>query len=377
MSGPDKVVILEDTTLRDGEQTPGVAFSVDDKIRVHDLLVEAGVRWIEAGIPAMGGEELRALQKLMSVESPATLVAWNRGVRADVEQSLDLGFQAIHIGLPASDRLLRSSVGRDRAWLLEQARILIAVAKGKGAFVSISAEDVARTDLGFLEEYACVVSESGADRLRLSDTIGALGPEEYARRVEAVTSVCSIAVQCHAHNDYGLALANTLAGVKAGARWFHVTVNGIGERAGMPDLAQVVMALQRLYGIDLGVDPTYLRPLSNLVSELTDVTPVPWQPIVGENVFAHESGIHVNAMLRDSEAFEAFAPSDVGGTRRLVLGKHSGRALVRQMLSEANIPATEDEIAKCLELSREWAVRSRKSVDATRLIEILASVRSN
>lgn len=377
MNGPDEVVILEDTTLRDGEQTPGVAFSVDDKIRVHDLLVEAGVRWIEAGIPAMGGEELRALQKLMSMESPATLIAWNRGVRADVEQSLDLGFQAIHIGLPASDRLLRSSVGRDRGWLLEQARILIAVAKEKGAFVSISAEDVARTDLGFLEEYACVVAESGADRLRLSDTIGALGPEEYARRVEAVTSVCSIAVQCHAHNDYGLALANTLAGVKAGARWFHVTVNGIGERAGMPDLAQVVMALQRLYSVDLGIDPTCLKPLSNLVSKLTDVTPVPWQPIVGENVFAHESGIHVNAMLRDSEAFEAFAPADVGGTRRLVLGKHSGRALVRQMLSAAHIDATEDEIAKCLELSREWAVRSGESVDATRLSELLASVRSS
>lgn len=370
-------VVLEDTTLRDGEQTPGVAFNVEDKVRVHDLLVDAGVRWIEAGIPAMGGEELRALQELISRESPATLVAWNRGVRADVEQSLELGFQAIHIGLPASDRLLRSSVGRNRSWLLEQARMLIAVAKEKGAFVSISAEDVARTELGFLQEYACVVADAGADRLRLSDTIGALGPEAYARRIEVVKTASSIAIQCHTHNDYGLALANTLAGVTAGARWFHATVNGIGERAGMPDLAQVVMALQRLYGVDLGIDPTCLKTLSDLVSDLTDITPVPWQPIVGENVFAHESGIHVNAMLRDGEAFEAFAPSEVGGTRRLVLGKHSGRALVRKMLSEAELDATEDEIAKCLELSRTWAVQSREAVDVMRLTKILEAVRGS
>jgi homocitrate synthase NifV len=374
---PPADITLEDTTLRDGEQAPGIAFSVEDKIRVHDLLVDAGVRWIEAGIPAMGGDELRTLRELLSRGSPATLVAWNRGVRADVEQSLALGFRAIHIGLPASERLLRSSVGRDRAWLLDQARTLIAIAKEKGVFVSISAEDVARTEIGFLEEYAGVVAESGADRLRLSDTIGALGPEEYARRVEAVATVSSIAVQCHAHNDYGLAVANTLAGVKAGARWFHVTVNGIGERAGMPDLAQVVMVLQRMYGVELGIDPTYLKPLSDLVSHLTKVTPTPWQPIVGENVFAHESGIHVNAMLHDSEAFEAFPPSDVGGTRRLVLGKHSGRALVREMLREANLDATEDEIARCLERCRTLAVQSGEAVDSTRLSQILTSVRES
>jgi isopropylmalate/homocitrate/citramalate synthase len=376
MTGIAAGVVFEDTTLRDGEQTPGIAFGVADKIRIHDLLVGAGVRWIEAGIPAMGGDELRALRQLIAKESPAMLIAWNRGVRADVEQSLGLGFEAIHIGLPASDRLLRASVGRDRTWLLEQARVLIAVAKEKGAFVSISAEDVARTELGFLQEYACVVAEAGADRLRLSDTIGALGPEAYARRVEAVKAVSDIAIQCHAHNDYGLALANTLAGVKAGARWFHATVNGIGERAGMLDLAQAVMVLQRLYGIDLGIDPARLKPLSDLVSSLTGVAPPPWQPVVGENVFAHESGIHVNAMLRDSEAFEAFAPAEVGGTRRLVLGKHSGRALVRQMLSEAALEADEDEIAKCLELSRAWAVKSGESVDTTRLTEILETVRS-
>jgi homocitrate synthase NifV len=377
MTGTAAGVVLEDTTLRDGEQTPGIAFSVEDKIRIHDLLVDAGVRWIEAGIPAMGGDELRALRELIAKESLATLVAWNRGVRADIEQSLDLGFQAIHIGLPASDRLLRSSVGRDRAWLLEQARMLITVAKEREVFVSVSAEDVARTELDFLQEYACVVAEAGADRLRLSDTIGALGPEAYARRVEAVKAACDIAVQCHTHNDYGLALANTLAGVKAGARWFHSTVNGIGERAGMMDLAQVVMVLQRLYDVDLGIDPTRLKPLSDLVSNLTGVTPVPWQPVVGENVFAHESGIHVNAMLRDSEAFEAFAPSEVGGTRRLVLGKHSGRALVRQMLSEADLDANEDEVAKCLELSRAWAVKSGESIDTTRLTEILETVRTS
>jgi isopropylmalate/homocitrate/citramalate synthase len=369
-------VVLEDTTLRDGEQAPGFGFDVDAKLRIHDLLVDAGVRWIEAGIPAIGGDELRALEMLLARDSPATLVAWNRGVRADVEQSLDLGFAAVHIGLPTSKRLLAASVGRDRSWLLAQARMLIALAKDRGAFVSISAEDVARTEIAFIEEYAGVVAAAGADRLRLSDTIGVLTPEAYAEVVRAVVRVTDVAVQCHTHNDYGLAVANTIAGLQAGARWFHVTVNGMGERAGMPDLAQVVMALRQLYDVDVGVDTTCLHRLAALVSQLTGVPVSPWRPIVGKNAFAHESGIHVNAMLRDAKTFEAFDPDEIGVARRYVLGKHSGRALVREMLAQANEQATEQEIADCLEICRKRATDTGTQVDCTQLSEILASVRA-
>lgn len=169
-------IILEDTTLRDGEQAPGIAFSKETKIAIHDRLVAAGVRWIEAGIPAMGGTELDTLETLLARGSDATLVAWNRGVKGDVTFSLDLGFKAVHIGLPTSNIHLENSLGRDRRWLLQQAAVLIKYAKDRGAFVSISAEDIGRTELPFLEEYAVAVHDAGADRLRLSDTIGMLSP---------------------------------------------------------------------------------------------------------------------------------------------------------------------------------------------------------
>jgi homocitrate synthase NifV len=369
-------IALEDTTLRDGEQGPGVAFDAEAKLCIQRLLADAGVRWIEAGIPAMGGDELRALERMLAEDDRATLVAWCRGVRDDLAQALDLGFPAVHIGLPTSDRLLGASVRRDRSWLLEQASGLVAMAKDRGAYVSISAEDVARTEAGFLQEYAVTVTDAGADRLRLSDTIGALTPEAYGERVRSVAEVSRIDLQCHTHDDYGLALANTIAGLRAGARFFHVTVNGIGERAGLPDFAQAVLTLQRLYGVDLGIDATHCLGLSAKVAELTGTPVPPWQPIVGANAFAHESGNHVNAMLNDDGTFESLSPDDVGGSRRYVLGKHSGRALVRAVFRERRLEVTETEVSECLARSRAHAVRNHEPVDADRLVEILGEIRA-
>lgn len=313
-------VILEDTTLRDGEQSPGVAFTKEGKISIFSSLLAAGIRWVEVGIPAMGGDELAVLENLLERKDEAMLVAWNRGVETDVIQSLDLGFQAVHIGLPTSAIHLDSSIKKDRAWLLRTASNLIGRAKDRGAYVSISAEDVGRSEIGFVEEYAVHVAEAGADRIRLSDTVGILTPEQYAEVVRRVVMSADIAVQCHAHNDFGLATANTLAGLCAGATFFHATVNGIGERAGMPDLAQCVLALKLLYGVEVGVDTSRLIALSRLVAEATHVSCPPWQPIVGTNVFAHESGIHASATLNNSASFEPFPPELVKGVRRIVVG---------------------------------------------------------
>jgi isopropylmalate/homocitrate/citramalate synthase len=367
-------IILEDTTLRDGEQSPGMAFSKEAKLRLHDELVEAGVRWIEAGIPAMGGDELSYMRELLARGSNAMLIGWNRGVRADVEQSLDLGFPGIHIGLPASKQHLGDSVRRDRSWLLRTAAELVGLGKDRGAFVSISAEDVGRTEIDFLVEYACCVHEAGADRLRLSDTIGILTPEGYAERVGAIVAQCPIDLQCHAHNDFGLGVANTIAGLRAGARYFHVTINGIGERAGMPDLAQAVMALKALYDRDVGVDTSRLYRLSRALRDVVGREIPPWQPVVGDNVFAHESGIHVNAMLRNASSFEPLHPGDVGGMRRYVLGKHSGRAIVRATLTAQGIEPHEEKLGPCLDRVRELAVQRGGAVEPDELGQIYADV---
>jgi homocitrate synthase NifV len=363
-------IILEDTTLRDGEQTPGIAFAPATKRRILDLLIDVGVRWVEIGIPAMGGQELEFIRSVLDRQDEARLVVWHRGVRADVAASLDLGFRSVHIGLPTSDVHLAASVRKDRAWLLETARSLVEYCKDRGAFVSISAEDLARTDVDFLQEYAGVVHEAGADRLRLSDTIGVLPPEEYGARVAAVRDSCPIDLQCHAHNDFGFGTANVLAGLHAGARYFHVTVNGIGERAGMADFAQVAVALRLLYGRDLGIDLSRMAELSALVAGATRHAMPPWQPIVGDNVFAHESGIHVNGMLRDASSFEPFPPELVGGRRKYVLGKHSGRALLASVLEAEGIQPREDLLQDCLAVVRDRAIAAGGEVPAAELVRI-------
>jgi homocitrate synthase NifV len=363
-------LVLEDTTLRDGEQTPGIAFDKAAKTGILDALIGAGVGWVEIGIPAMGGEELEFIRSVVDRQDEARLVVWHRGVREDVQRSLDMGFRCVHIGLPTSAVHLKSSVRRDRGWLIETARSLVGMAKDRGAFVSISAEDLARTEIGFLQEYAGVIRDAGADRLRLSDTIGLLTPEQYGERVAAVTDACDVDVQCHAHNDFGLGVANTLAGLRAGARYFHVAVNGIGERAGMADLAQMVVILRKLFGIDLGIDLTKLKGISDLVAAATGHPVPPWQPVVGDNVFAHESGIHAKGMLRDTSTFEPFPPEDVGGRRRYVLGKHSGRGLVKWVLEQQGVQPREDLLQRCLDEVRSLAVSRPGGVMTGELVDI-------
>lgn len=367
----ETAVTVEDTTLRDGEQSAGVAFTKEMKVSIFSALLEAGIRWVEVGIPAMGGEELDVLSVLLERKREATLVAWNRGIEADVIQSLSLGFEAVHIGLPTSSIHLLNSVKKDRVWLLKTAADLVGRAKDKGAYVSISAEDVGRSDLGFVEEYAVHVAEAGADRIRLSDTVGILTPERYAQVVSRVVKNCDIAVQCHAHNDFGLATANTLAGIGAGANFFHATVNGIGERAGMPDLAQCVLALKLLYGVEVGVDTTKLIQLSRLVAEATHVQCPPWQPVVGTNVFAHESGIHAKATLNNSASFEPYPPELINGVRRIVIGKHSGTGAIESVLKMQGVDCSPEDLKKYLERVRMCAMKMGRGLETEEVLALI------
>nr|AFM38993.1 trans-homoaconitate synthase [Pseudomonas syringae] len=348
-------VIIEDTTLRDGEQAPGVSFDRQTKLKIFDALVDAGVRWIEGGINAMGGSERSTLREMLerTEGTDIRLIGWNRGVKDDIKSTLDLGYRHVHIGLPTSDIHLKDSINKSKAWLIEQACELIDYAKQRGAFVSISAEDVGRSDLSFVVEYAGHVKEAGADRLRLSDTVGLLTPEQYHRVVKEVSMATSIDTQCHAHNDFGYAVSNTISGLLAGARYFHVTVNGIGERAGMPDLAQVVMSLKVQYGVDLGIRLDKLQALSELVAQASATRIHPWQPVVGANVFAHESGIHAKGTINNGNAFEPFAPELLGRDRQIVVGKHSGRASLKYALDHLQVDYAEDDLAGLLQLVRE------------------------
>lgn len=369
-----KDVVLEDTTLRDGEQASGIAFSPETKVKIFNSLIDAGVQWIEAGIPAMKGKEVVALLEMLERKNEVNVIGWNRGVLEDIKFSISLGFKAIHIGLPTSTIHLQHSIGKDKGWLISAATDLIKYAKDKGCFVSISAEDVGRTDLKFLQEYATSVYEAGVDRLRLSDTIGILDADAYAKRVQAVSEACNIDTQCHCHNDFGLAVSNTLAGLKAGAKYFHVCVNGIGERAGMPDLAQMVMSLREFHGVDAGIDTQKLTFLSHMVAQACGQPLSPWSPIVGSNVFAHESGIHTKGMLNNSRTFEPFPPELVGNVRKLCIGKHSGRAMIRYALEVYGIKVEESLLNICLEKVRDRAIEKQSEVDTVELASIYKAI---
>jgi homocitrate synthase NifV len=366
--------VLEDTTLREGEQSPGVAFTDEVKVAICDRLIDAGVRWIEVGIPAMAVEG-RAYERILERGQEATLVAWNRGRREDVEFSLRLGFKALHLAFPGSNVLL-DSIGKDTAWLVRNSVDLIRLAKDAATFVSVGLEDVARMDPGLLQVYAARIYEAGANRLRLCDSLGILRPVTYANIVRAIVECCPIDIQCHTHNDFGLALANTLAGLEAGAKYFHVSVNGMGERAGIPDIAQAVMVLRCLYGVHLAIDAAQLIPLSEFVMRAAKHDLAPWQPIVGRNVFAHESGIHVHALLADCSSFEPFPPEILGTGRRFVVGKHSGRAGLLYALKQAAVEADPECLGPLLAAVRREASEQGRALtdqELMRLYEILSA----
>ncbi|MFB4393171.1 MULTISPECIES: hypothetical protein [unclassified Pseudomonas] len=370
-------IVIEDTTLRDGEQAPGISFGRITKLKIFDALIDAGIRWIEGGIYAMGGTESRTLKEMLerTQGTDIRLVGWNRGIRADVEASLDAGYRYIHIGLPTSEIHLKNSINKSKDWLVRQACELIDVAKQRNAFVSISAEDVARSDLSFLVDYAGHICEAGADRLRLSDTIGVLTPEQYHAIIHTVTSTVDIDTQCHAHNDFGLGVSNTISGLLAGAKYFHATVNGIGERAGMPDLAQMVMSLKIQYGIDLGVKLEKLQTLCEIVAHATASRINPWQPVVGSNIFAHESGIHAKGTLNNGKSFEPYAPSLVGRERHIVVGKHSGRASIRYALDQLHIILSDDEVHHLLRLVREVSTIKSRALTLTDVAMLCSTLR--
>lgn len=362
-----KNIIYEDTTLRDGEQAPGIAFDKETKIKIFKMLYSAGVRWFEVGIPAMGGDELSALQEILKIKNDAIVLAWCRGIKEEVEQALDLGFKAVHVGLPVSDIHINNSLDKDRKWLIDTAVEIVKLVKNRGAFLSISAEDVGRADIDFLLEYAKAVSYAGADRLRLSDTVGILDFNRYGEIVKKVKENIDIEVQCHTHNDFGLAIANTLSGLINGAKYFHATINGIGERAGMPDILPVYMALKKMYNIDLNLDIKKLLKCSDYLKEITGTKCLPWSPLIGENIFLHESGIHVNGMVNNSKTFEAIQAYELGKESHFILGKHSGKSTIKYLLKKNKINYSKDQLPKALEFVKRQSVINKGEVSIEEL----------
>lgn len=355
-------ILLDDTTLRDGEQTAGVVFTNDEKVEIAKMLAAIGVHQIEVGIPAMGGDEKETIKRIVDLGLPSSILAWNRAVIQDLHHSLDCGVNAVAVSISASDIHIQTKLMTDRQWVLDSIKKSVDYAKKHNLYVSVNAEDASRADTEFLIEFARTAKDHGADRLRYCDTLGILDPFSSYDRVKALIDETGIEVEMHTHNDFGMATANALAGIRAGATYVNVTVNGLGERAGNAALEEVVMALLHINGVDIGVQTNRLRHLAEYVAAASGRTVPIWKAIVGVNVFAHESGIHADGVIKNPKNYETFAPEDVGLTRQLIVGKHSGTATLRHKFVEFGIELTDEDAAGLLALTRVRAIQLKRAL---------------
>lgn len=355
-------VRIDDTTLRDGEQTAGVVFSNEEKIRIARLLDEVGVHQIEVGIPAMRGDEKETIKHIVGLGLNASILAWNRAVISDVEHSIDCGVDAVAISMSASDIHIKYKLQKSRKWVLDQIRSCVAFAKQHDLYVSVNAEDASRADLQFLLRFSQVAKEEGADRLRFCDTLGILDPFDTYNVVSFLKKEGGLDIEMHTHDDFGMATANALAGIKAGATYVNTTVNGLGERAGNAALEEVVMALKYLGKVDMGFQTSRLRELSECVAAASARTIPAWKSIVGTNVFAHESGIHADGVIKNPLNYEAFAPEDVGLERQIVVGKHSGSRTIYRKFQEFGLELSQEECDGVLALVRAAAIEFKRAL---------------
>ncbi len=370
MKTGNQKIYLVDTTLRDGEQTAGVVFANREKIQIARMLDEIGVDEIEAGIPVMGGDEKKTIAAIAKLGLRARVMAWNRAVISDIQESLRCGVGAVAISIATSDMHIRDKLNSTREEVLERMVKAVEYAKKEGVYVSANAEDASRSDEEFLLEFIKAAKNDGADRIRYCDTVGIMTPMEIYKRIERIRKAVNIDIEMHTHNDFGMATANAVAGVYAGATHVGVTVNGLGERAGNAALEEIVMSLKYLLNFDMEQKTQKLRELCEYVAKASNRILPSWKAIVGTSIFTHESGIHADGALKNPRTYEVFDPEDVGLKRRFVVGKHSGTAGIKKKLEEYNISIDDNLAREILESVRRTAVELKRPLNDTELLNL-------
>ena len=361
-----KGIRIWDETLRDGEQTPGVAYAPEEKLQIASLIDELHVPIMDVGIPVVSTEEARAVKTIAHAGFDATVMAAARTVRKDVEACIDCGVNEIALFTAASDLHIERKLNLTRQQVKEIAVRETEYAVAHGVAVSFVTEDTFRADLDFVVDLYNACTEAGAHRAVICDTVGVMAPpgitwffEQLRPRLKAKE------LSFHGHNDFGLAVANSLAAVEAGALVPHACVNGLGERSGNASFEELVLALEVLYGYDTGIDVSRIYELSQLVERLSGIPVGMHQPLVGYNAFAHESGIHAHGVIKHTATYEPIQPETIGRRRTFVFGKHTGSVAVAEKLRSGGVEATQQQIAALVKLIKEFAeTRSKEDQQA-------------
>ena len=335
----EKRLTVIDTTLRDGEQSAGVAFTPFEKIKIAKLLDEMGVNIIEAGIPMMGKEEQRVIYEMQNLDLNAEILTWNRMNKHDLMASYETGAVHAHISVPVSDIHITKKLGITRKRLKEELKRILEFGDKLGLIMSLGAEDASRADMDFLTDIYTIGIHAGITRIRYADTVSVLNPFSAKMRIEALVEnlshkcamsqgqlLDSISIDFHGHNDFGLGTANALGAFKGGADVISCSVNGLGERAGNTPLEEIVVALQVMDQITSTIDIKKIMHVSKIVEQYSGRINQKSKPIVGEMVFSHEAGIHVDGLLKDRSIYEYLQPEWFGRQHILVNGKHSGKS---------------------------------------------------